>query len=50
MSALTGQKEKKSTIQPNLEWYAVISAANMLSPRCHFASAHRCLPATFYQK
>jgi hypothetical protein len=31
-----------ATIQPDLEWYTGISAAKNLSPRCPFASVHRC--------
>lgn len=42
MSALANQKEIKSPIQPNLEWYMAISTANKLSPRCPFASVNRC--------
>lgn len=31
-----------ATIQPDLKWYTEISAAKNLSPRCPFASVHRC--------
>jgi hypothetical protein len=31
-----------ATIQPNLQWYTEISTAKNLSPRCPFASVHRC--------
>lgn len=30
------------TIQPDLKWYTAISASKSLSPRCPFASVHRC--------
>ena len=30
------------TIQPDLKWYTEISASKTLSPRCPFASVHRC--------
>jgi hypothetical protein len=30
------------TPQPNLKWYSEISAGKNLSPRCPFASVHRC--------
>lgn len=33
---------KMATIQPDLKWYAEISASKNLSPRCPFASVHRC--------
>jgi hypothetical protein len=31
-----------SVIQPDLKWYTEISVAKKLSPRCPFASVHRC--------
>src|SRR5260370_40343197 len=31
-----------ATIQPDLKWYTEISATKKLSPRCPFASVHRC--------
>lgn len=31
-----------ATIQPDLPWYTEISASKNLSPRCPFASVHRC--------
>lgn len=31
-----------ATIQPDLPWYTEISTAKQLSPRCPFASVHRC--------
>ena len=35
-------RQMKAIIQPDLNWYTKISAAKKLSPRCPFASVHRC--------